>query len=198
MNFILFSYSCFAFFLIFQSSDYITFAEDCEPEDGKKCGCSTSRPENSATRPLDGVESSQGDSPDNLGEQTEDAMRTNTMVLIEGATFTMGTDKPVFIADGEGPAREVNVNSFWMDVHEVSNAEFKLFVDATGYITEVSVLNLLILIEKYSSLCCSYNIVRSSKKFKELHSICMNHHHLNVHFFSKIMDGRFPNSNSIR
>ena len=63
--------------------------------------------------------------------------RTNKMILVEGSTFTMGTDKPLIVADGEGPAREVTVDTFWMDVHEVSNAEFKLFVDATGYVTEV-------------------------------------------------------------
>lgn len=62
--------------------------------------------------------------------------RTNNMLFIKGGTFTMGTNKPIFVADGEGPAREVQIDDFFMDVHEVSNAEFELFVNSTGYKTE--------------------------------------------------------------
>jgi formylglycine-generating enzyme len=56
------------------------------------------------------------------------------MVLIEGGVFTMGTNG----ADGyshEGPAHQVRVNGFWMDKTEVTNAQFKRFVDQTGYVT---------------------------------------------------------------
>ena len=35
----------------------------------------------------------------------------------------------------EAPAHKVKVNGFWMDVHAVTNAEFKRFVDATHYVT---------------------------------------------------------------
>ena len=63
--------------------------------------------------------------------------RTNQMVFIEGGVFTMGSDRPIFIPDGEGPARKVSVNSFYMDKYETSNAEFELFVNQTGYKTEV-------------------------------------------------------------
>lgn len=62
--------------------------------------------------------------------------RTNQMVFIKGGTFMMGTDEPVFVADGEGPSRKVSLSDFYLDVHEVSNAEFELFVNATGYRTE--------------------------------------------------------------
>ncbi|CAN7937620.1 unnamed protein product [Ixodes hexagonus] len=62
--------------------------------------------------------------------------RTNQMVLIKGGEFVMGTDKPVFAADGEAPARRVDVSDFFMDVHEVSNSEFERFVKATGHKTE--------------------------------------------------------------
>jgi sulfatase modifying factor 1 len=62
--------------------------------------------------------------------------RTNQMVYIKGGAFMMGTDEPVFVADGEGPSRKVSLSDFYMDVHEVSNAEFELFVNATGYRTE--------------------------------------------------------------
>ncbi|XP_069703233.1 formylglycine-generating enzyme [Periplaneta americana] len=62
--------------------------------------------------------------------------RTNKMVFIKGGKFNMGTDEPVFIADGEGPSREVTLSDYHLDSYEVSNAEFELFVNATGYTTE--------------------------------------------------------------
>ena len=43
----------------------------------------------------------------------------------------MGTDLPIFTNDGEAPARRVAISSFYMDVHEVSNAEFARFVAET-------------------------------------------------------------------
>lgn len=49
----------------------------------------------------------------------------------------MGTDNPGIPADGEGPQRPVYVDSFYMDIHEVTNEQFQSFVNATGYITEV-------------------------------------------------------------
>lgn len=59
------------------------------------------------------------------------------MVAIPGGVFTMGTDEPEIHQDGEGPARRVHVNSFYMDQYEVSNEEFERFVNSTGYVTEV-------------------------------------------------------------
>jgi len=34
----------------------------------------------------------------------------------------------------EAPAHRVSVNGFWMDVHAVTNAEFKRFVEATHHV----------------------------------------------------------------
>lgn len=59
------------------------------------------------------------------------------MVAIPGGVFTMGTDEPEIRQDGEGPARRVRLNGFYMDQHEVSNEDFERFVNATGYLTEV-------------------------------------------------------------
>lgn len=59
------------------------------------------------------------------------------MLLISGGEFLMGTDNPGIPADGEGPQRPVRVDSFYMDIHEVTNKQFQSFVNATGYITEV-------------------------------------------------------------
>lgn len=36
----------------------------------------------------------------------------------------------------EGPVHQVTVESFWMDTHEVTVADFSRFVTATGYVTE--------------------------------------------------------------
>jgi formylglycine-generating enzyme required for sulfatase activity len=45
----------------------------------------------------------------------------------------MGTADPDF--PDAYPVHEVTVNGFWMDEHEVTNAEFAAFVQATNYIT---------------------------------------------------------------
>jgi len=56
------------------------------------------------------------------------------MVWIPGGTFLMGTnDKESF--PNERPAHLVQVYGFWMDEHDVTNAEFARFVEATGYVT---------------------------------------------------------------
>lgn len=58
-------------------------------------------------------------------------------IRIEGGRFLMGTNDPeAFAADGEGPVREVQVNSFYLDACTVTNAEFAQFVRETGYRTE--------------------------------------------------------------
>ena len=59
----------------------------------------------------------------------------NGMVLIKGGTFDMGADNNQARTD-EYPKHPVKVNDFWMDKHEVTNAQFEKFVKATGYITE--------------------------------------------------------------
>ena len=60
----------------------------------------------------------------------------NNMVLIKGGSYEIGTDDPVFVADGEAPARQVYLEDFFIDVHEVSNQEFANFVKHTNYVTE--------------------------------------------------------------
>ena len=58
----------------------------------------------------------------------------NGMVFIKGGTFMMGGDNSQASAD-EYPKHKVQVNSFWMDATEVTNAQFAKFVKATHYIT---------------------------------------------------------------
>ncbi|MGK6343670.1 formylglycine-generating enzyme family protein [Chryseobacterium sp. DT-3] len=56
------------------------------------------------------------------------------MVLIPGGEFDMGGDNSQADAD-EYPKHAVKVSPFYMDVTEVTNAQFREFVNATGYIT---------------------------------------------------------------
>lgn len=53
------------------------------------------------------------------------------MVWVPGGTFLMGDD----VYPEEGPAHSVTVTGFFMDAHEVTNAEFAAFVASTGYQT---------------------------------------------------------------
>jgi serine/threonine-protein kinase len=52
------------------------------------------------------------------------------MVYIPGGKFVMGRSDG---APDEGPAHEVEVKPFFLDITEVTNQEYKRFVDATGY-----------------------------------------------------------------
>ena len=56
------------------------------------------------------------------------------MVLITAGSFEMGGDNDQADPD-EYPKHKVQVSSFYMDITEVTNAQFKKFADATGYIT---------------------------------------------------------------
>ena len=56
------------------------------------------------------------------------------MVHIPGGEFMMGGDNDQ-AADDEYPKHKVIVGSFWMDEHEVTNAQFARFVEETGYVT---------------------------------------------------------------
>lgn len=55
----------------------------------------------------------------------------NEMVLISGGSFVMGSKA----FEDAMPVHHVSVRSFWMDEHEVTNAQFAAFVRATGYMT---------------------------------------------------------------
>ncbi|MDM0046026.1 formylglycine-generating enzyme family protein [Variovorax dokdonensis] len=56
------------------------------------------------------------------------------MVWIEGGQFMMGSESKVAQAN-ERPAHPASVSGFWMDRHHVTNAQFRQFVQATGYKT---------------------------------------------------------------
>lgn len=56
------------------------------------------------------------------------------MVWIAGGEFVMGSEFPG-APKLEQPTHSVRVDGFWMDENEVTNRQFRLFVDATGYVT---------------------------------------------------------------
>ena len=63
------------------------------------------------------------------------------MVWIPGGTFYMGTDEKcesmcqISGLTSDCKVHQVYVDGFWMDEHEVTNAQFEAFVKATGYKT---------------------------------------------------------------
>ena len=56
------------------------------------------------------------------------------MAWIPGGEFLMGSDHPL-AQRNERPTHRVRVNGFWMDRTHVTNAQFRDFVAATGYVT---------------------------------------------------------------
>jgi sulfatase modifying factor 1 len=56
------------------------------------------------------------------------------MVWIPGGSFDMGGTGPETRPD-ELPIHKVRLDGFWMDETEVTNKQFREFVDATGYVT---------------------------------------------------------------
>jgi len=58
-------------------------------------------------------------------------------VQLDGGEFSMGSeDRDAVVSDGEGPVRRVRVSPFAIDAYAVSNDDFSVFVDRTGYRTE--------------------------------------------------------------
>ncbi|MEZ4803265.1 MAG: SUMF1/EgtB/PvdO family nonheme iron enzyme [Gelidibacter sp.] len=71
-----------------------------------------------------------------LNEQPKEIQTPQGMVWVEGKTFTQGA-KPndPMAMHREMPAHKVSVDGFFIDITEVTNAQFKSFVEATGYVT---------------------------------------------------------------
>ena len=61
-----------------------------------------------------------------------DVANRGSMIWIPGGNFVMGSNK--FYRE-ERPARRETVDGFWIDPQPVTNAEFREFVRATGYLT---------------------------------------------------------------
>ena len=59
----------------------------------------------------------------------------DSMVVILQGIFSMGASDQNGALNREYPVHKVKVNSFLMDIHEVTNSQFKKFIDETGYVT---------------------------------------------------------------
>ncbi len=78
------------------------------------------------------------DVPPSLATRTKPALSApEGMAYIPGGAFVMGTDSDEgFSADGEGPARVVELSPFFIDRSAVTNSQFGRFIRATGYRTD--------------------------------------------------------------
>ncbi len=56
------------------------------------------------------------------------------MLWVPAGKFMMGSESELALPD-EAPVHSVQLDGFWMDAKEVSNAQFREFVEATGYVT---------------------------------------------------------------
>lgn len=59
----------------------------------------------------------------------------DSMVVIEQGIFSMGASNQNGALNREYPIHKVKISSFLMDIHEVTNAQFKKFIDESGYVT---------------------------------------------------------------
>jgi len=107
----------------------------------KECGCSAGTNRQSGTAAYD----PEGTLPTifealqraiQTGDLNRDLVVPTPLVLIPGGLFTMGTDDPQIVEDGESPARKVKISPFKLQKYEVSNRQFSEFILETGYKTE--------------------------------------------------------------
>lgn len=71
-----------------------------------------------------------------LKEQPADILTPDGMVWVEGKTFIQGAKQnDPFAMSREQPAHEVTVDGFFIDITEVTNKQYRTFVEATNYIT---------------------------------------------------------------
>ena len=114
-------------------SSFGTSSEDQHIKDSLK-NCCEKKPDRFGNNESSKDETELTGSGSNYDENKTSKNNHDGMVWVPGGEFIMGTDEEDAYFP-EKPAHDVKVNGFWMDVTEVTNAEFKKFIDATGYIT---------------------------------------------------------------
>lgn len=72
----------------------------------------------------------------NLTYAVSSGRQSEQMVRIPGGSFSMGLKHQVIPGDGEAPQRHVTLSPFWLDVAEVTNAQFAEFVTETSFVTD--------------------------------------------------------------
>jgi formylglycine-generating enzyme required for sulfatase activity len=70
----------------------------------------------------------------NIGKVSATLGNKEEMVLIHGGSFVMGGDS-IWGKSDEFPKHRVQISSFYMDRHEVTNGQFRTFIEATLYVT---------------------------------------------------------------
>ena len=89
-----------------------------------------------SSAPMTEVAESVVDTTPILIEKPENIKAPDGMVWIPGGEFIQGAvPQDKMAMDHEKPAHKVKVNGFFMDVTEVTNAQFAKFVKETGYVT---------------------------------------------------------------
>ena len=102
--------------------------------------CSDSKSSIEKKKKNDSLQSCEQNLPSRFGQLSDTSsfignkVSHRGMVLIPAGTFNMGA-KDKEGREDEYPQHKVKLSSFWMDVSEVTNAEFRKFGDATGYLT---------------------------------------------------------------
>ena len=81
------------------------------------------------------VSAPEATSPDVPQVEPEPGALRDGMAWIPAGTYLMGSEDPNWARRDEMPTHVVHVDGFWMDVTEVTVAQFREFVDATGYVT---------------------------------------------------------------
>ncbi len=71
----------------------------------------------------------EGDEPLSTSPMPADLIVPEGMAYIPGGVFDMGREG----SHDASPIHEVEVGAFYMDIHEVTNAEYKVFCDSTGH-----------------------------------------------------------------
>ena len=72
---------------------------------------------------------------DSLKIQDYSTGNLDSMAIIKAGVFLMGASSKNEALPREFPVHKVKVNSFLMDIHEVTNTQFNEFVESTGYLT---------------------------------------------------------------
>ena len=93
-------------------------------------GCKTEK------KPQEVKEGLEVESVEPITEKPKDLKTPEGMVWIPGGEFHMGAVANDSMAMGhEKPRHQVVLDGFFMDEHEVTNAQYRTFVEATGYVT---------------------------------------------------------------
>lgn len=117
------------------------------------CGCKTNRVKTDVEVEENACTAPSADRPKTL----------ESMVLIKGQNFSIGTDRAVIVSDGESPIRTVYLNDYFIDKYEVSNLEFKYFVETTGHKTEAEVFGDSFVFQLFLSKTTLKSITQSVK-----------------------------------